>query len=187
MRIIEMIYSPNIQYKIGSHVGSSVNQEIIKTNSPSGSLNNEFASGSGENCSEDESVEEKFYLYDNFCFISDVIIELIRLNENNFSILGDLMQISRKLIKQISIKNSEYLNIIDAFIDCFTKIKNDEHKLEQFNQYFQNITKDDKPENKEMDYFIYSYFDFVLYFYYHLQLNYSLLYLYLFFFDYYYY
>jgi len=160
-RIIEMIYSPNIQYKIGSHVGSSYNQEIIKSNSSSGSLNNEFVSGSGESNNEDENVDEKFYLYDNFCFISDVIVELIKLNENNFSILGDLMQISRKLIKQISIKNSEYLNIIDAFIDTFTKMKNDEKKIVEFNKYFENITKNDKPDTKEMDYFIYSYFDFL--------------------------
>ena len=160
-RIIEMIYSPNIQYKGGSHVGSSVNQEIVKSNSSSGSLNNEFINSSGEVNSEEESVDEKFYLYDNFCFVSDVIVELIKLNKENFSVLGDLMQISRKLIRQISIKNSEYLNIIDAFIDCFTQMKNNEQKLEMFNKYFENITKNDKPENKEMDYFIYSYFDFL--------------------------
>ena len=160
-RIIEMIYSPNIQYKIGSHVGSSCNQEIVKSNSPNGSLNNEFVSGSGEANTEDENVDEKFYLYDNYCFISDVMVELIKLNENNYSILGDLMQISRKLIKQISIKNSEYLNIIDAFIDCFSKIKKDEKKIEELSKYFENVTREDKPENKEMDYFIYSYFDFM--------------------------
>ena len=160
-RIIEMIYSPNIQYKSGSHVGSSCNQEIIKSSSPNGSLNNEYVSGSGDNSTEDESFEEKFYLYDNFCFISDVFVELIKLNQNNYSILGDLMNISRKLIRQISIKNSEYLNIIDAFIDCFSKMKNDEKKMEEFTHYFEDITKNDKPENKEMDYFIYSYFDFL--------------------------
>ena len=160
-RIIEMIYSPNIQYKIGSHVGSSCSQEIVKSNSSGGSLNNEFVSGSGDNNSEDENFEEKFYLYDNFCFISDVFVELIRLNENNYSVLGDLMNMSRKLIRQISIKNSEYLNIIDAFIDCFSKIKNDEKKMKDIMQYFEDITKNDKHENKEMDYFIYCYFDFL--------------------------
>ena len=160
-RIIEMIYSPNIQYKTGSHVGSSSNQEIIKSNSSSGSLNNEFINSSGDVNSEDEGVEEKFYLYDNNLFISEVIGELIKLNQNNYSILGDLMHMSTKLIKQITIRNSEYLNIIDGFVDCFSKMKNDEKKMEEFNHYFENITKDDKIENKEMDYFIYSYFDFL--------------------------
>ena len=160
-RIIEMIYSPNIQYKSGSHVGSSVNQEIVKPNSSNGSLNNEYVGGSGESSSEDESVEEKFYLYDNYCFISDVIVELIKLNSNKLVALGDLMHISLKLIRQISIKNSEYLNIIDAFIDCFSKMKNNGEKLEKFDNYFQTILKNDKYEDKEMDYFIYSYYDFL--------------------------
>ena len=161
-RIIEMLYSPNIQYKTGSHVGSSNNQEIIKSNSSSGgSLNNEFISGSGENSSEDESVEEKFYLYDNYCFISDVIVELIKLNYDNYCILGDLMHMSRKLIRQINIKNSEYLNIIDAFIDCFVKMKNTPQKKQEIETYFDDITKEDIPEHKELDYFIYSYFDFM--------------------------
>ena len=160
-RIIEMIYSPNIQYKSGSHVGSSVNQEIVKPNSSNGSLNNEYVSGSGESSSEDENVEEKFYLYDNYCFISDVMVELIKLNSNKLVALGDLMHISLKLIRQISIKNSEYLNIIDAFIDCFSKMKNNGEKLEKFDNYFQKILKNDKYEDKEMDYFIYSYYDFL--------------------------
>ncbi len=160
-RIIEMIYSPNIQYKTGSHVGSSSNQEMIKSNSSSGSLNNEFINSSGDVNSEDEGLEDKFYLYDNNLFISEVIGELIKLNQDNFSILGDLMHISTKLIKQITIRNSEYLNIIDGFVDCFSKMKNDIKKMEEFNHYFENITRDDKIENKEMDYFIYSYFDFL--------------------------
>ena len=159
-RIIEMIYSPNIQYKSGSHVGSSCNQEIIKSNSSSGSLNNEFINSSGEGNSEDESLEEKFYLYDNFCFLSDVIIELIKLNYDNYSILGDLMHISIKLVRQINIKNSEYLNIIDAFIDCFVKMKYSERK-EKIDQYFQDITRDKREPDHDMDYFIYSYFDFM--------------------------
>ncbi len=158
-RIIEMLYSPNIQYKSGSHVGSSVNQEIVKSNSSSGS--NEYISGSGEANSEEENVDEKFYLYDNYCFVSDVIVELIKLNSDKFVILGDLMQISRKLIRQISIKNSEYLNIIDAFIDCFSKIKNNGKYLEKFNLYFETITRNEKYEDKEMDYFIYCYYDFL--------------------------
>ena len=160
-RIIEMIYSPNIQYKTGSHVGSSSNQEMIKSNSSSGSLNNEFINSSGDVNSEDEGLEDKFYLYDNNLFISEVIGELIKLNQDNYSILGDLMHISTKLIKQITIRNSEYLNIIDGFVDCFSKMKNDIKKMEEFNHYFENITRDDKIENKEMDYFIYSYFDFL--------------------------
>ena len=161
-RIIEMIYSPNIQYKTGSHVGSSSNQEIVKSNSSSGSLNNEFINSSGgEVNSEDENLEEKFYLYDNFSFVSEVIGELIKLNQDNYWILGDLMHISRKLIKQINIRNCEYLNIIDGFIDVFTKIKENEEKIKEINKYFECITKEDKEENKEMDYFIYSYFDFM--------------------------
>ena len=159
-RIIEMIYSPNIQYKIGSHVSSSSNQEIVKSNSSSGSLNNEFMNTSGEGSLEDDSSEEKFYFYDNFSFISDVIIELIRLNYDNLSKLGDLMQISRKLIRKINIKNSEYLNIIDAFIDCFVKMRASEKK-EMLNNYFEELTKENRQEDKELDYFVYSYFDFM--------------------------
>ena len=160
-RIIEMIYSPNIQYKTGSHVGSSCNQEIIKSNSSSGSLNNDFINSSGEVNSEDENVEEKFYLYDNFGFLTEVIGELIKLNQDKYSILGDLMNISRKLIKQINIRNYEYLNIIDGFVDCFKRIKADETKMAELNNYFENLTKDYQEKNQEMDYFIYSYFDFL--------------------------
>ena len=162
-RIIEMIYSPNIQYKIGSHVGSSSNQEIVKSSNSSsgGSLNNEFINSPVESGTDDDNGDEKFYCYDNFYFISNVIVELINLNYNNYSTLGDLMHISIKLIRQISIQNPEYLNIIDAFIDCFTKIKNDPDKNDELNLYFENITKDDKPEMKDLDYFIYSYFDFM--------------------------
>ena len=159
-RIIEMIYSPNIQYKTGSHVGSNSNQEIVKSNSSSGSLNNEFINSSGEGNSEDDSPEEKFYLYDNYAFISDVMIELIRLNYRNLSKLGDLMQISRKLVRQINIKNSEYLNIVDAFIDCFVKMRVGEIK-DKLNDYFDDLTRKKRKEDKEMDYFVYSYFDFM--------------------------
>ena len=162
-RIIEMIYSPNIQHKIGSHLNSNFSQEIKKSNNSSngGILNKEYIESSDETVIDDENGDVKFYNYDNFSFINEVIIELIQLNINNYSVLGDLMQISLKLIRQISIRNSEYLNIIEAFIDCFTKIKDDEKKSKEISLYFENIKKNDKKEKRDLDYFIYSYFDFM--------------------------
>ena len=73
-RIIEMIYSPNIHFKSRAHMGSNSNQEIIKWNS-SGS--NEYIGNPPD------SSEEKFYCYENYSFISGVIIELIKLNKFN--------------------------------------------------------------------------------------------------------
>ena len=121
--IIEMIYSQNIQIKTGSHLGSMSNQEISKSNSSNNSMNNEFILTHSEATSEEEAFEEKFYCYDNFSFLSDVIIELIRLNENNYITLGDLILLSRKLFRKITIKNSEFINIIETFslLEFFTK------------------------------------------------------------------
>ena len=96
-----------------------------------------FINSPGEVNSEDENEEEKFYLYDNFGFLTEVIGELIKLNQDKYSILGDLMNISRKLIKQINIRNYEYLNIIDGFVDCFKRIKADETKMAELNNYFE--------------------------------------------------
>ena len=60
-RIIEMIYSPNIQIRTGSHLGSMSNQEIPKSNSSNSSMNNEFILAQSESSSEEEGFEEKFY------------------------------------------------------------------------------------------------------------------------------
>jgi hypothetical protein len=160
-RIIEMIYSPNIQIRTGSHLGSMSNQEIPKSNSSNSSINNEFILAQSESSSEEEGFEEKFYCYDNFSFISDVIIELIRLNKDNYTTLGDLVLVSRKLFRKITINNSEYLNIIDAFVDIFKKIFNDEVKKEEIENYFDDLLREDRRENKTMDYFIYCYFEFM--------------------------
>ena len=160
-RIIEMIYSPNIQIKTGSHLGSMSNQEIPKSNSSNSSMNNEFILSQSEASSEEESVEEKFYLYDNFSFISDVIIELIRLNKDNYVTLGDLVLLSKKLFKKITINNSEYLNIIEAFVDIFKKIFQDETKMKEINEYLDDLLRDGRQENKKMDYFMYCYFEFM--------------------------
>ena len=114
-----------------------------------------------EASSEEESVEEKFYLYENFSFISDVIIELIRLNKDNYITLGDLVLLSRKLFKKITINNSEYLNIIEAFVDIFKKIFHDVKKFEEINNYLNSLLDDEREQNKKLDYFIYCYFDFM--------------------------
>ena len=160
-RIIEMIYSPNLQIRTGSHLGSMSNQEITKINSSNSSMNNEFILSQSESSSEEEGVEEKFYLYENFFFISDVIIELIRLNQDNYQTLGDLVLLSRKLFKKITINNSEYLNIIEAFVDIFKKIFKDEKKMEEIINYLDDLLKNDRKENKRLDYFIYCYFEFM--------------------------
>ena len=160
-RIIEMIYSPNIQIRTGSHLGSMSNQEIPKSNSSNSSINKEFILAQSESSSEEEGFEEKFYCYDNFSFISDVIIELIRLNKDNYTTLGDLVLVSKKLFRKITINNSEYLNIIDAFVDIFKKIFNDEVKKEEIENYFDDLLREDRRENKTMDYFIYCYFEFM--------------------------
>ena len=160
-RIIEMIYSPNIQIRTGSHLGSMSNQEIPKSNSSNSSMNNEFILSQSEASSEEEGVEEKFYLYDNFSFLAEVIIELIRLNKDNYETLGDLVLVSRKLFKKITINNSEYLNIIEAFVDIFQKIFKDEKKMEEINFYLDDLLHDERKENKKLDYFFYCYFDFM--------------------------
>ena len=160
-RIIEMIYSPNIQIRTGSHLGSMSNQEIPKSNSSNSSMNNEFILSQSESSSEEEGVEEKFYLYDNFSFLSDVIIELIRLNKDNYDTLADLVLVSRKLFKKITIKNSEYLNIIEAFLDIFKQIFHDEKKMEEINLYLDELLHEDRSKTKKLDYFIYCYFDFM--------------------------
>ena len=160
-RIIEMIYSPNIQIRTGSHLGSMSNQEIPKSNSSNSSMNNEFILAQSESSSEEEGFEEKFYCYDNFSFISDVIIELIRLNKDNYTTLGDLVLVSKKLFRKITINNSEYLNIIEAFVDIFKKIFNDENKKTEINEYLEDLVRDDRKENKTLDYFIYCYFEFM--------------------------
>ena len=163
-RIIEMIYSPNNQIRTGSHLGSMSSQELPKYNSPNSSMNNmknEFILSQSEASSEEESVEEKFYLYENFSFISDVIIELIRLNKDNYITLGDLVLLSRKLFKKITINNSEYLNIIEAFVDIFKKIFKDEKKMEEINNYIDGLLSDERQPNQKLDYFMYCYFDFM--------------------------
>ena len=160
-RIIEMIYSPNIQIRTGSHLGSMSNQEIPKSNSSNASKNNEFILTQSESSSEEEGFEEKFYLYDNFSFISDVIIELIRLNKDNYETLGDLVLVSRKLFKKITINNSEYLNIIEAFVDIFKTIFSDEKRKEEITIYLENLLMPDRKDDKVLDYFIYCYFDFM--------------------------
>ena len=161
-RIIEMIYSPNIQIKTGSHLGSTSNQEIAKSSSSNSSLNNEYILSPSESSTEEEGVEEKFYLYDNFSFLSDVIIELIRLNKDNYTTLADLILLSRKLFKKININNSEYLNIIETFVDVFKKLFKDENKMNDIYLYFNQLLEDvDKHEKNELDYFIYCYFDFM--------------------------
>ena len=149
-RIIEMIYSPNIHFKSRAHMGSNSNQEIIKWNS-SGS--NEYIGNPPD------SSEEKFYCYENYSFISGVIIELIKLNKFNYSVLGDLMHMSKKLIKQISIKNTEYINIIETFMETFRIIK--QNKIDEIEEYLDNLKEDNKVLNKNLDYFIYSYYDFM--------------------------
>ena len=159
-RIIEMIYSPNIQIRTGSHLGSMSNQEIPKSNSSIASMNKEFILTQSESSSE-EGFEEKFYLYDNFSFVSDVIIELIRLNKDNYETLGDLVLISRKLFRKITINNSEYLNIIEAFIDIFKKIFNDENRKEELVIYLEELLRPDRKDNKIFNYFIYCYYDFM--------------------------
>ena len=63
----------------------------------------------------------KIYLYENFSLVSDVIVELIRLNKDNYEILGDLVLVNRKLFRKIKINNSEYLNIIEGFDDILKK------------------------------------------------------------------
>ena len=159
--IIEMIYSQNIQIKTGSHLGSMSNQEISKSNSSNNSMNNEFILTHSEATSEEEAFEEKFYCYDNFSFLSDVIIELIRLNENNYITLGDLILLSRKLFRKITIKNSEFINIIETFVEIFKKIFEDEKKLQEITDYINNLGSDNIEENKTINYFIYCYFDFM--------------------------
>jgi len=160
-RIIEMIYSPNIQIKTGSYLGSTSNQEVGKSNSSNSSLNNEFLLSPSESSSEEESFEEKFYLYDNFSFVSDVIIELIRLNQDDYTRLADLALLSRKLFRKINIKNSEYLNIIETFVDVFKKIFRDKTKMIKITEYLNNLLTGEKRERNELDYFIYCYFDFM--------------------------
>ena len=89
----EMLCTQNMQIRPGSNLGSIFNQKIPKTNSSNLSMNNEFILSQSEASSE-EGVKEKFYLYENFSFISDVIIELIRLNQDNYQTLGDLVLLS---------------------------------------------------------------------------------------------
>ena len=137
------------------------NQEISKSNSSNNSMNNEFILTHSEATSEEEAFEEKFYCYDNFSFLSDVIIELIRLNENNYITLGDLILLSRKLFRKITIKNSEFINIIETFVEIFKKIFEDEKKLQEITDYINNLGSDNIEENKTMNYFIYCYFDFM--------------------------
>ena len=74
-----MIYSSNIQIRTGSNSDLISNQEISKSNLSNANMNNQFILTQSESSSE-ESFEEKFYLYANFSFVSDVIIELTRLN-----------------------------------------------------------------------------------------------------------
>ena len=117
--IIEIIYSPIIQIRTGSNSCLISNQEIPKSNLSNANMNNQFILIQSESSSE-ESFEEKFYLYDNFSFVSDVIIELIRLNKDNYETLdGDFVLISRKLFRKITINNSEYLA---TFIHCISYV-----------------------------------------------------------------
>ena len=75
------------------------------------------------------------------------------MNKDNYETLGDLVLVSRKLFKKITINNSEYLNIIEAFVDIFQKIFKDEKKMEEINFYLDDLLHDERKENKKLDYF----------------------------------
>ena len=126
-------------------------------------MNNEFILTHSEATSEEEAFEEKFYCYDNFSFLSDVIIELIRLNENNYITLGDLILLSRKLFRKITIKNSDYFLLFNkTFNERISELLKETKNVNHINNNntkssLQNILE----ENKTMNYFIYCYFDFM--------------------------
>ena len=123
-----MIYSPNIQIRTGSHLGLMSNQEIPKSNSPNASINNKFILTQSVSSSE-EGFEKKFDFYDNFSFVSDIIIELIRnIKEELVIYLEELLSPDRK-------DN----NVLNYFIYCYYDFMNE---LYVTDTRFFNCTKD---------------------------------------------
>ena len=106
------------------------------------------------NLSENSIVEieeeiDKTYKFENFYFFSEVVTELLILNSDDINNISELIKISFKSLKKITIYKSDFLNAIEEFGIVFRDLASDEILVQKIKKYFNNIINDVKYKKKE--------------------------------------
>ncbi len=155
-RLSEMIYCGIDVENYNKYNSSNSNNNTSNVNYSNTSNNNDTISNNNveENESDDNENDEKDeinkkYTFENFYFFSEVISELLLLNKDNLNILAELMRISIKSIKKITIQKSDFLNAIEAFEHVFSYISTNENIMERINDYFQELLGLKEPKKEE--------------------------------------
>ena len=120
---------------------TSLNNEIV-------SMNNEENEIEEEDDDEKDEIDKK-YRFENFYFFSEVISELLLLNKDNLDIVAELMRISIKSLKKITIQKSDFLNAIEAFEHVFKYMNSNENIIQRIHDYFNELLGLKEPKKEE--------------------------------------